>query len=142
MERLFTVWCFFCSFLPSRCAFFHSNQEIAQVNGMKVMEPFRDCVCGCEKWLKPHADREDITTFLDWSYCSETLELLLFLSGTTYDCCWLDWKFSKCELQAMEMKWDGPISCWNDLQLFFFFFNSKYPSYFICISINNLKFLN
>jgi hypothetical protein len=24
------------------------------------------------------------------------LELLLFLSGTTYDCCWLDWNFSKC----------------------------------------------
>jgi len=71
--------------------FFHSNQEIAQVNGMKGMEPFRDCVCGCEKWLKPHADRENIKTSLDWSYCSETLELLLFLSGTTYDCCWLDW---------------------------------------------------
>jgi hypothetical protein len=35
-------------------------------------------------------------TFLDWSYCSETLELLLFLSGTTYDCCWLDWNSSKC----------------------------------------------
>jgi hypothetical protein len=67
--------------------FFHSNQEIAQVNGMKGMEPFRDCVCGCEKWLKPHAGRENIKTFLDWSYCSETLELLLFLSGTTYDCC-------------------------------------------------------